>query len=170
MRFLPFIWLQDQNLEPVALMETVTGAPLSCSGAGRLGFIVPLSFCDSNETANLRALFAPNGRWTIRELVDLEVIYKQVFDADVLPVCQVHNSHCKGVVVTARRLSVAIYGAFFVTVFARPVFGGTLYDENGYLPFKPPIGPQHWRWDVNVTAFTILSTITLAGIVAALEA
>src|SRR5216683_7182153 len=35
----------------------------------------------------------------------------------------------------AAALSVAIYGAFFVTVFARPLFGGSLYDENGYLPF-----------------------------------
>lgn len=70
----------------------------------------------------------------------------------------------------AAALSVAVYGAFFVAVFARPVFGGTLYDENGYHPFKPPLGPQHWRWDVNVTAFTILSMITLAGIVAVLAA
>jgi hypothetical protein len=68
----------------------------------------------------------------------------------------------------AAALSVAIYGAFFVAVFARPVFGGALYDENGYLPFRPPMGPQQWRWDVNVTAFTILSTITLAAIVAVL--
>ncbi len=68
----------------------------------------------------------------------------------------------------AAALSVAIYGAFFVTVFARPLFGGSLYDENGYLPFKPPIGPRHWRWDVNVTAFTILSTIMVAGILAVL--
>ena len=37
------------------------------------------------------------------------------------------------------------------------MFGGALYDDNGYLPFKPPFGSaQHWRWDVNVTAFTIL--------------
>jgi hypothetical protein len=70
----------------------------------------------------------------------------------------------------AAALSVAIYGAFFVAVFARPVFGGALYDENGYLPFRPPMGPQQWRWDVNVTAFTILSTITLAAIVAVLAA
>ncbi len=68
----------------------------------------------------------------------------------------------------AAALNVAIYGAFFVTVFARPLFGGSLYDENGYLPFKPPIGPRHWRWDVNVTAFTILSTIMMAGILAVL--
>lgn len=68
----------------------------------------------------------------------------------------------------AAALSVAIYGAFFTAVLARPVFGGTLYDENGYLPFKPPIGPQRWRWDANVTVFTIFSTIGVTGILAAL--
>jgi len=68
----------------------------------------------------------------------------------------------------AAALSIAIYGAFFVAVFCRPMFGGALYDENGYLPFKLPIGPQHWRLDANVTAFTVLSATTLAGIVAVL--
>jgi hypothetical protein len=70
----------------------------------------------------------------------------------------------------AAALSVAIYGAFFVTMFARPLFEGALYDDNGYLPFRPPVGPRHWRWDVNVTAFTILSTMTLAGIVTVVAA
>jgi hypothetical protein len=64
----------------------------------------------------------------------------------------------------AAALGIAIYGAFFTSMFARPLFGGSLYDPNGYLPFKPPIGPQHWRWDVNVTAFTILSAVLLAGL------
>ena len=67
----------------------------------------------------------------------------------------------------AAALSAAIYGGFFLSVFSRPLFGGALYDDNGYLPFKPPIGPQSWRWDVNVTAFTILSAIWLAAVAAA---
>jgi len=66
----------------------------------------------------------------------------------------------------ASALGLAVYGAFFTTVFARPLFGGSLYDDNGYLPFKPPIGRPHWRWDVNVTAFTVLSAILLAGLIA----
>ncbi|MEX2319254.1 MAG: hypothetical protein WD626_05325 [Bauldia sp.] len=66
----------------------------------------------------------------------------------------------------AAALAVAIYGAFFVAVLARPMFGGRLYDDNGYLPFRPPVGPAYWRWDVNVTAFTVLSALTIAGIVA----
>jgi len=66
----------------------------------------------------------------------------------------------------AAALSVAIYGAFFAAVLTRPMFGGALYDDNGYLPFRPPVGPGHWRWDVNVTAFTVLSTVALGGILA----
>lgn len=53
--------------------------------AGRLGFVIPLAFCASNESADLRKLFAPGGRWTIREIVDMELIWQDVFDADVLP-------------------------------------------------------------------------------------
>jgi len=70
----------------------------------------------------------------------------------------------------AAALSVAIYGAFFVTVFSRSIFGGALYDDNGYLPFKPPIGSPAWRWDANVTAFIVLSAFTVAGVAAALAA
>ena len=68
----------------------------------------------------------------------------------------------------AAALSAAIYGAFFAAVFARPMFGGALFDDNGYLPFRAPIGPTRWRWDVNVTAFTVLSSIMLVGVLATL--
>jgi len=54
--------------------------------AGRLGFVVPLALCGTNENSDLRRLFGPNGRWTIKEIVDLEVIWRNVFDADVLPI------------------------------------------------------------------------------------
>ena len=54
-------------------------------GAGRLGFVIPLSFCGNDENTSLRELFGPGGRWTIRELVDIEAIWRYVFDADVLP-------------------------------------------------------------------------------------
>lgn len=52
---------------------------------GKLGFIIPLNFCGSGDTAALRKLFEPGGRWAILEIVDLETIWRDVFDADVLP-------------------------------------------------------------------------------------
>jgi hypothetical protein len=65
----------------------------------------------------------------------------------------------------AAALAVAIYGGFFGAVFSRPMFGGGLYDQNGYLPFKAPIGTS-WLWDVNVTIFTVMGVVLLAGILA----
>ena len=70
----------------------------------------------------------------------------------------------------AAAISAAIYGAFFAAVVARPLFGGALYDDNGYSPFQPPMGPKSWRWDVNVTAFTVLTAIWGAGVAAVLAA
>jgi hypothetical protein len=66
----------------------------------------------------------------------------------------------------AAALAVAVYGAFFGAVFSRPVYGGGLFDANGYPSFQAPIGPKTWLWDVNVTIFTLTSVILLAGIVA----
>ncbi|RWN37584.1 DUF6640 family protein [Mesorhizobium sp.] len=63
-------------------------------------------------------------------------------------------------------LGAVMYGAFFVAMLSRPIYGGVLYDENGYLPFRPPFGPEGWRWDVNVTVFTAMSAILLLGLAA----
>jgi SAM-dependent methyltransferase len=52
---------------------------------GKLGFIIPVSLFDANETDDLRRLFKIGGRWTIREIIDMEVIWKKVFDAKALP-------------------------------------------------------------------------------------
>jgi MFS family permease len=64
----------------------------------------------------------------------------------------------------AAALAIVMYAAFFIAALARPVFAGKLYDENGYLPFRPPVGPDNWRWDLNVTVFTIMAVITIAAI------
>jgi hypothetical protein len=65
----------------------------------------------------------------------------------------------------AAALAVAVYGGFFGAAFGRPIYGGGLYDKNGYPSFKAPIG-ANWQWDVNVTIFTITSAILLAAIFA----
>lgn len=66
----------------------------------------------------------------------------------------------------AAALAGAVYAGFFGAVLSRPVYGGGLYDKNGYLSFQAPIGPKTWLWDVNVTVFTVTSVILLAGIFA----
>ena len=53
---------------------------------GKLGFVLPLSFCNADKDSKLRALFAVGGRWKIIEIVDLELIAPLVFTADVVPI------------------------------------------------------------------------------------
>ena len=65
----------------------------------------------------------------------------------------------------AGALGAVVYAAFFATLFARRLFGGALYDQNGYPPFRSPVGP--WLWDANVTAFSVLLTILVVGILPA---
>jgi hypothetical protein len=66
----------------------------------------------------------------------------------------------------AAALALAVYVGFFAAVFGRPLYGGGLFDKNGYPSFQAPIGPKTWLWDVNVTIFTVTSAILVAAIVA----
>jgi len=58
-----------------------------------------------------------------------------------------------------------VYIAFFVAVFAMPIYGGATYDDNGYLPFAAPLPIIARKWDVNITAFSVLAAILVAGVV-----
>ena len=53
---------------------------------GKTGFLLPISFCDNDDNKKLRKLFAPGGKWTILEIMDLEIIGPMVFSADVVPI------------------------------------------------------------------------------------
>ncbi len=53
---------------------------------GKVGFVVPISFCDNDDNRALRKLFSLGGRWTLREIVDLELIGPMIFSADVVPI------------------------------------------------------------------------------------
>jgi len=60
-----------------------------------------------------------------------------------------------------------VYAAFFVAVFAMPIYGGAAYDNNGYIPFAAPLPLIAKRWDVNITAFSVLSIVLVLGALSA---
>ena len=125
-----------------------------------LGYSLVTIKADFNETHATNPAWTPHARfhvvWQILSYSGIGIIALfLIWSGGPLPIERLY---------LAAALAVAIYGAFFVTVFTRPIYRGALYDANGYLPFRPPIGPASWRWDANVTAFTIMSTILLAGI------
>jgi Family of unknown function (DUF6640) len=58
-----------------------------------------------------------------------------------------------------------VYAAFFVAVFAMPVYGGAAYDDNGYRPFRAPVPVIAKAWDVNITIFSVqLVLLTASGV------
>jgi hypothetical protein len=60
----------------------------------------------------------------------------------------------------AAAFAAVIYGAFFVTLFSMPFYGGRAYDDNGYRPFAV----AGMKWDANVTAFSLLTALLLVSI------
>jgi hypothetical protein len=58
-----------------------------------------------------------------------------------------------------------VYAAFFVAVFAMPIYGGATYDDNGYLPFAAPLPVIARKWDVNITVFSVLAAILIGSVV-----
>jgi hypothetical protein len=129
-----------------------------------LGYSLGTIKADLNKTHATNPAWTPHGRfhlvWQILSYsgVGLIALYL-IWGGGPLPIERLY---------LAAALSVAIYGGFFAALFTRPMFKGSLYDQNGYLPFKPRIGPNHWRWDVNTTVFTVLSGLLLAGILTVL--
>jgi hypothetical protein len=122
-----------------------------------LGYGVVTIKADFNNTHATNPLWTPHARfhvvWQIVSYFGIAMISLCVIWLDgPLPTERLY---------LAAAMALAVYGAFFVALLARPLFGGTLYDENGYLPFRAPVGP--WKWDVNVTVFTVLTAILAVG-------
>jgi uncharacterized membrane protein len=60
-------------------------------------------------------------------------------------------------------MAAIVYTAFFGALFAMPIYGGAAYDTNGYQPFKAPVPVVAKLWDVNITIFSVLFVILIAG-------
>jgi len=63
-----------------------------------------------------------------------------------------------------------VYAGFFIAVFTMPIYGGAAYDKNGYQPFAAPVQAFARRWDVNITVFSVMSLVLIAGTVSILAA
>lgn len=68
----------------------------------------------------------------------------------------------------AALMGTIVYAAFFIAVFAMPIYGGGAYDDNGYQPFPAPVPLFAKRWDVNMTAFGVQLCVLAAGLAATL--
>jgi hypothetical protein len=138
----------DYNLLARILLTLVT-----------LGYSLVTVLADFNKTHATNPQWTPHARfhvvWQISSYVGFGLLALALL---WLP----------GPYATERLILVAImggivYAAFFVAVVAMPVYGGAAYDKNGYLPFAAPVPLIAKRWDLNITAFSILLALLVAG-------
>ena len=127
-----------------------------------LGYSIVTFKADLNSTHATNPLWTPHARfhvvWQVLSYTGIAVI--------ALCLIWLSGPLPKERLLLAGAAGVAVYGAFFVALLTRKRFGGALYDQNGYPPFRSPVGP--WLWDANVTAFSVFSVILVIGILIAL--
>lgn len=73
---------RDKNLYTLFVYHSLKRL---CVENGKLAFVIPLSFCETDQAKKLRELFGIGGEFTIREIVDMEQISSFIFDASVQP-------------------------------------------------------------------------------------
>ncbi len=140
-------------------METTARILLTLTA---LGFSAVTVFADFNKTHATNPLWTPHARF--------HVVW-QVLSYCGIGLVSLYLIWAPGAMAIERlylaaALAVAVYAGFFGAVFGRALYGGGLYDNNGYPSFRAPIGPKTWLWDVNVTAFTVTSVVLVAGVLA----
>lgn len=139
----------DTQLAPRILLSVAT-----------LGYGLVTIKADFNSTHATNPLWTPHARfhvvWQILSYIGVAVI--------AIGLIWIRGPLETERLYLAGALGAAMYVGFFGALFSRPVYGGLLYDENGYPPFQPPLLPAGWRWDVNVTAFTLMSVFLIVGL------
>ena len=124
-----------------------------------LGYSLATVFADFNKTHATNPLWTPHARfhvvWQISSYVGFGLLALALI-------------WWPGPLATERLYLVAamgavVYVAFFVAVFAMPVYGGEAYDKNGYMPFAAPVPVIAKRWDVNITIFSVLAVILVVS-------
>jgi len=128
-----------------------------------LGFSLGPAIADFNRTHATNPLWTPHARfhvvWQVLSYVGIGVV--------VLGLIWTGAPDATGQLWLAVALIAAVYGAFFLTVFSMPRFGGGVTDSNGV----PPIATVQFAGrarplDTNVTVFCAQIVLLTAAMVA----
>ena len=124
-----------------------------------IGYSIVPMFADFNKTHATNPLWTPHARyhvvWQVLSYFGIGLIAQAMLWQDLGDyVMQLY---------LVLGLSVAVFGAFFTTFVAMPLFGGKAHDVNGYLPIKAKLGPINLSIDLNVTVFGAFVIILAIG-------
>ncbi len=130
--------------------------------------LMTLGYAAATIVADFNATHATNPKWTphARFHVVWQILSYVGFGLIALALIWWPGPLALERLYLAAAMGVVVYVAFFVAVFAMPLYGGAAYDDNGYQPFAAPVPLIAKRWDVNITAFSVQVTFLLGGIAA----
>ena len=127
-----------------------------------LGYGLATVFADFNKTHATNPQWTPHARfhvvWQISSYVGFGLL--------ALALLWWPGPYAMQRLVLVALMAAIVYAAFFVAVFAMPIYGGAAYDNNGYQPFAAPVPLIARRWDVNITAFCIQVALLAASALA----
>jgi hypothetical protein len=138
----------DLNLLARVLLTLVT-----------LGYGLATILADFNKTHATNPTWTPHARfhvvWQICSYVGFGLL--------ALALLWAPGPYARERLVLAAVIGAIVYAAFFVALFAMPLYGGAAYDKNGYRPFAAPVPLFAKRWDVNVAIFCVQVVLLVAG-------
>lgn len=128
--------------------------------------LMTLGYGAATIIADFNATHATNPRWTphARFHVVWQILSYSGFGLMALALIWWPGPMAIERLYLAALMGIIVYVAFFIAVFAMPLYGGGAYDDNGYRPFAAPVPIIAKRWDVNITAFSVQVAILIAGL------
>ena len=127
--------------------------------------LVTLGYGFATIIADFNATHATNPKWTphARFHVVWQILSYSGFGLLALALLWLPGAYAIERLILVAVMAGIVYAAFFIAVFAMPIYGGGAYDDNGYQPFAAPIPIIAKRWDVNITIFCVQVALLAAG-------
>jgi len=134
--------------------------------------LVTLGYGFATILADFNKTHATNPKWTphARFHVVWQICSYSGFGLLALALLWAPGPYAMERLILVAIMAAIVYAAFFIAVFAMPIYGGAAYDDNGYQPFAAPVPILAQRWDVNITAFSIQLMLLAAGSLAIIGA
>ncbi len=126
-----------------------------------LGYSAIPAIFDSNATHMTNPVWVPHARFH----VVWQVVSYVGFALLALYFIWAPSSEIRQHLWFAAVMSIAAYGGFFSAVFLRRAYGGANYDENGVVPYRPPVIGKLIAFEVNITLFTVAVIILAMAVV-----
>ena len=130
-----------------------------------LGYSAIPTLADFNKTHAANPLWTPHARfhvvWQVSSYLGLAAIaLALIWWPGPLAIERLWLAMC---------MAIAVYGGFYAALFSMKLYGGTNYDENGYIPVYKTILGKRIGFDANITVFSIM-TMLVIGAAAAIPA